>query len=103
VAKAIWKKSISGAEGAIRPEDIHKPEHKIDMKYDQAFLLYIILCMECISIDELKGIDPNANLDRSVHDLERAGLISVENELLSIMPEALHNIENYLKNMRLVW
>lgn len=102
VAKAIWKKSIPGAEGAIRLDDIHKPEHKIDMKYDQAFLLYIILCMECISIDELKEIDPNANVDRLVQYLERADLISVENELLSIMPEALHSIENYLKNIRLV-
>lgn len=102
VAKSIWKKSIPGAEDAIRPADIHKPEHKIDMKYDQAFLLYIILCMECISIDELKGIDPNANVDRLVQYLERAGLISVENKLLSILPEALHSIENFLKNMRLV-
>jgi hypothetical protein len=60
--------------------------------------------MERVSIEELKGIiDPNANVNRFVHDLERTGLISVENDLLSIRPDALHSIESYLKSMRLVW
>jgi hypothetical protein len=104
VAKAIWKRSVPRAEGTITPGDIIKPQYKIDLNYDQAFLLYIILCMECVNIEELKGIiDPNANVNRFVHDLERTGLISVENELLSIMPEALHSIESYLKSVRLVW
>ncbi|MBN1236004.1 MAG: hypothetical protein JW999_08140 [Methanotrichaceae archaeon] len=104
VAKAIWMRSVSRAEGAIKPGDIIKPQHKIDLNYDQAFLLYIILCMERISIEELKDIiDPNADVNRSVHDLKKNGLISVENELLSIMPEALHSIESYLKSMQLVW
>jgi hypothetical protein len=103
-AKAIWMRSVPRTEGAIKPGDIIKPQYKIDLNYDQAFLLYIILCMERVSIEELNGIiDPNANVNRSVHDLERTGLISVENELLSIMPEALHSIESYLKSMRLVW
>jgi len=103
VAQAIWKRSIHSVEGAIKPEDIIKPQYKIDINYGQAYLLYIILCMECIGIEELKGIDPNANVNRSVYDLERNGLISVENGLLSIVPEALHSIESYLKSMRLVW
>jgi hypothetical protein len=60
--------------------------------------------MERVSIGELKDvIDPNVNINRFVHDLERTGLISIENELLSILPEALHSIETYLKSMRLVW
>jgi hypothetical protein len=103
VAKAIWKKSVLKAEGAIKQGDIIKPQYTIDLNYDRAFLLYTILCMECVSIEELNGIiDTNANLNRFVHDLERTGLISIENELLSIMPEALHSIENYLKSMQLV-
>jgi len=103
VAKAIWKSIISRGGGAIKPGDIIKPQYKIDLNYDQAFLLYLILCMECISIEDLKDIiDHNANVNRFVHDLERTGLISVENELLSIMPEALHSIESYLKSVRLV-
>jgi hypothetical protein len=104
VAQAIWKKSVPSAKGAIKPEDIIKPQYKIDINYSQAYLLYIILCRECVTIKELKGIiDPNTNIDRSVYDLERGGLISVENELASIRPEALHSIESYLKSMRLVW
>ncbi len=103
VAKAIWKKSVPNAEGAIKPGDVTKPQYKIDLNYDQAFLLYTILCMESVSIEELKGIiDPNTNVNRFVQDLERTGLISVENETLSIMPMALHSIESYLKNMQLV-
>ncbi len=104
VAQAIWKKSIPSTKGAIKPEDIIKPQYKIDTNYSQAYMLYIILCRECVTIKELKGIiDPNANIDRWVYDLERSGLISVDNELLSIVPEALHSIESYLKSMRLVW
>ena len=104
VAKAIWKRSVPGAKGAIKPGDIIKPQYKIDLNYDQAYLLYTILCMECVSIEELMGIiDSNANVNRSVHDLERTGLISIENELLSINPEALHSIESYLKSKQLVW
>jgi hypothetical protein len=104
VAQAIWKKSILRSEGTIKPEDIIKPQYKIDINYNQAYLLYLIMCMECVSIEELKGIiDPNANVNRSVYDLERNGLIRVDNELLSIVPEALHSIESYLKSMRLVW
>ncbi len=104
VAQAIWKKSVSGVDGAIKPEDIIKTQYKIDINYEKAYLLYIIMCMECVSIEELKGIIyPNADVNRSVYDLERIGLISVENGLLSIVPEALHSIESYLKSMRLVW
>ncbi len=104
VAKAIWKRSVPNAEGAIKPGDIIKPQYKINTNYSQAYLLYIIMCMECVSIEELKGIiDPNGNVTRSVYELEKKGLISVENGLLSIVPEALHSIESYLKSMRLVW
>jgi hypothetical protein len=104
VAKVIWKRSVPRAEGVINPGDIIKPQYKIDLNYDQAYLLYVILCMECVSIEELKGIvDLNANVNRFIPDLERIGLISIENELLSIMPEALHSMENYLKSVRLVW
>ncbi|MDQ1261968.1 MAG: hypothetical protein QG575_1149, partial [Euryarchaeota archaeon] len=104
VAQAIWKMSVPNAKGAIKPEDIIKPQYKIDINYGQAYLLYIILCRECVTIEELKGIiDPNTNVIRSVYDLERSGLISVDKQLLSIRPEALHSIESYLKSMRLVW
>lgn len=104
MAKAIWKRSVPISEGAIKPADIIKPQYKFDLNYDQAYLLYIILCMECVSIEELKGIiDLNANENRFIHDLERTGLISIENELLKIIPEALHSMENYLKSVRLVW
>jgi len=104
VAQAIWKKSIPRSEGAIKPEVIIKPQYKIDINYSQAYLLYIIMCMECVSIEELKGIiDPNGNVTRPVYELEKKGLISIENGLLSIVPEAMHSIESYLKSMRLVW
>jgi hypothetical protein len=59
--------------------------------------------MESVSIEDLKVIDPNTNVGRSVYELERSGLITIENKLLSINPEALHSIENYMKSIRLVW
>jgi len=103
VSRLSGKGAFTALKVAIKPEDIIKPQYKIEINYGQAYLLYIIMCMECISIEELKGIDPNANVNRSVYDLERNGLISVENGLLSIVPEALHSIESYLKSMRLMW
>lgn len=103
VAKEIWRRSIHRGEGAIKPGDITKPQYKIDLNFDEAFLLYVILCMECVSVEELKDItNHNANVNRLAQDLKKIGLISVESELLSIMPEALHSIESYLKSMRLV-
>jgi hypothetical protein len=103
VAQAIWKKSVPSSEGTIKPEEIVKPQYKIDINYNQAYLLYIILSMECVSLEELKEIvDLNASVDRSVYDLERSGLIFVDNQLLSIRPEALHSIENHLKSLRMV-
>jgi hypothetical protein len=103
-AIAIWNRSVPTAEGAIKPADIIKPQYEIDLSYDQAFILSVILSMECVCIQELKGIiDPNANLNRFIHELERIGLISVDNELLSIVPEALHSVESYLKSVLLVW
>jgi len=103
VAKAIWKRSVPKAEGAIKPGDIIKPQYKIDLSYDQAFLLYSVLCMECVGIEELKGIiDAGTDVERFVHELDRMELILTEGGLLSIAPEALHSIESYLKSVRLV-
>lgn len=103
VAKAIWNKNVPEAEGVIKPEVIIKPQYKIDLSYDQAFLLYLLLCMETVSIDELKDIvDSSSDVNRFVRELERTDLILFENGLLSLMPEALHSIESYLKSVRLV-
>jgi hypothetical protein len=104
IANAIWMRSIPRAVEEIKPGDIIKRQYKIDLSYDQAFLLYLILCMERVSVEELKSImDPCSDVHRFAHELERIELISVENGLLSIMPEALHSIESYLKSVRLVW
>jgi hypothetical protein len=103
VAKAIWERSVPEGKDAIKPGDIEKIQYKIDLNYDQAFMLYIILCMESISPEELKEmIEPYPEANRFIHELDRTGLISVDRGVLRIQPEALHSVESYLKSVRLV-
>lgn len=104
IAKAIWEKSINRSEGVIKPGDIIKPQNEIDLAYDQSFLLYIILCIESITIEELeKQIDFMANVDQSVHHLEKSGLIFIDKGIVRIVPEALHGMEIHAKSQRLVF
>lgn len=103
IAKAIWEKSINRSEGVIKPGDIIKPQHEIDLAYDQSYLLYTILCMESITIEELEKQSIEANVDQFVHHLEKSGLIFIDKGLVRIVPEALHGMEIHAKSQRLVF
>lgn len=102
VAKSIWEQIVKIAN--VKPEDISKPQFKIDLNFDDAFVLYIILSTESITKSELENIaDMDIDMDQLLYNFARLGLISMNGELCKIKPEALHSLEGHLKGMRLVW
>jgi hypothetical protein len=103
-AKAIWMMSIPKNEGSIKPTDIIKPHHKIDLNYNDSFALYSLLTMQSLRKEELQEIaGPDTNVSRLLHDLYSLKLITLRDDVCEIRPEALHDIENYLKSKRLVY
>jgi hypothetical protein len=102
VAKAIWEKIVESAN--IKPDAISKPQFKIDLNFDDSFVLYIILSAESITKSELEEIaDMDIDMDQLLYNFARLGLISMNGELCRIKPEALHSVEGHLKGIRLVW
>lgn len=102
VAKVLWDKSIEYP--AIKPSRIKEFSFNIDLDFNEAFILGIILSKKSIKKDELVEIAvPEFRINEIIFRLEEQGLITINESLCTINPEALHSIVDFLKKSRLVW
>jgi hypothetical protein len=102
LAKILWHKSLEYP--VIKPSYIKDFSVNIDLDYDESFILGIILAMKVIWKEELNEIvGDEFQVDEIVYRLLEQGLISVDDGMCSINPEALPNIVEFLKKSRIVW
>ena len=102
VAEELWQKSLEYP--AIRPSRIKPFSFRIELDVNEDYILVIILSTKSIKKDELAEISgPEFMIDNILFRLEEQGLITINESLCTINPEALQSIVDYLKKSRLVW
>lgn len=102
VAKALWKKSLEYP--TIKPSWVKDLSFSIDLDYNESFILAIILSVDVIKDSELSEIaGPDFKMDNILFRLMQQELITINEGLCSIRPEALRSIVDFLKKLRLVW
>ncbi|MBW6471300.1 MAG: hypothetical protein K0A90_08800, partial [Methanosarcinaceae archaeon] len=102
IAEIIWQKSIQYP--LIKPSWINELSFNIDLNYDEAFILSIILSMRSINRDDLVEIvGSDLQIDAIIFTLLKQDLITVSDNNFSINAEAFKSILEFLKKLRLVW
>lgn len=84
VATAIWE-ARKGSE--VRPSDMTVPEPDRDLNREEAFCLRIVLAKERVKREQLSTIIDT--LDRVLGRLSRAGLVTVEDDIVELVPAAV--------------
>ena len=84
VATAIWKVR-QGPE--VRPSDVTVPASDRDLDREEAFCLRIVLAKERVNRAQLTGIVDG--LDRVLGRLSRDGLVTVEDDIVELVPAAV--------------
>lgn len=101
VAKVVWKKSLEYP--VIKPSKIKEFYFKIELDYNESFILGIILSMNIIKKEELVEIaGPDFQIDKILFHLSEQGLITMDGGC-KIKPEALKSVVEFLKKSRMVW
>lgn len=102
VAKIIWQRSLEYP--TIKPSKIKDESFKIDLDYNESFVLNIILSMKSIKKDELSAIlGPDFQVDKIIFQLSKQGMLVDKDGFYNVRPEALKSIVEFLKKLRLVW
>lgn len=102
VAKVVWKKSLEYP--VIKPSKIKEFYFKIDIDFNESFILDIILSMNIIKKEELVEIaGPDFQIDKILFRLSEQGLITMDEGYCKIKPEALKSVVEFLKKSRMVW
>jgi hypothetical protein len=84
VATSIWE-TRQGSE--VRPSDIAVPASDRDLDREEAFCLRIVLAKERVDRAQLTGIVDG--LDRVLGRLSRDGLVTVEDDIVELVPAAV--------------
>jgi len=102
VAMRVWQESLD--ESTLHMSRIPQLVCTVNISTDDAFLLGVLLTMDTLGLDELADIvGTDTPVVRSVHRLEKCGLIESTDGRYSISPEALHCVQQYLNRIRMVW
>jgi hypothetical protein len=101
VATTIWERSLR--DGEIAPAYVDAADPDLDVDDDEAFVLEVLLAKGRVSIAALTGILDQLPVDRLVQSLASQGLVLVDDDAVSVEPEALHAVDDYLRGRRLVW
>ncbi|MCL7410820.1 MAG: hypothetical protein M8350_03295 [Methanosarcinaceae archaeon] len=102
IAEIVWKKSIQYP--LIKPSWINEFSFNIDLNYDEAFILSIILSMKSIKREDLvKIIGSDFRIDFIIFTLLKQDLITAHDDDFLIRPEAFKSVVLFLNKLRLVW
>jgi hypothetical protein len=101
VATTIWERSLR--DGEIAPAYVDARDIDLDVDDDEAFVLEVLLAKDWLSLGALSSILDQLPVQRLVQSLAEQGLVLVEDDSVSVEPEALHAVDSYLKGRRLVW
>jgi hypothetical protein len=101
VATTIWERSRRGEE--IAPAYVEGAAPDLDIDDEEAFVLEVLLAKGTVSLSTLSSVLQQLPVDRLVQSLASRDLVVAEADTVSIDPEALHAIDDYLRGRRLVW
>lgn len=102
VAKVIWQNSIEYP--IVKPSKIKEYSFNIDLDYKDSFILNIILSMKSVKNKDIAEIaGPDFKVETIIFRLVQQGLITNDDGVYSIRPEALKSVVDFLKKRRLVW
>lgn len=102
VAKIVWQKSLEYP--AVKPGNVKDEYFDVELDYNEAFILNLILSMKSIKNDDLSEIaGPDFQVGKIIFRLSKQGLIAAKDASCIIRPEALKRVIEFLKKLRLVW
>lgn len=101
VATTIWERSLEDDE--IAPAYVEAADTDLNIDDDEAFVLEVLLAKGRVSLSRLSEVIDQLPVDRHVQSLAGQGLVMVDDDDVSIDPEALHAVDDYLRGRRLVW
>lgn len=101
VATTVWERSLR--DGEIAPAYVDALDIDLDVDDDEAFVLEVLLAKDRLSLSALSSVLDQLPVDRLVQSLAEQGLVLVEDDVVSVEPEALNAVDSYLKGRRLVW
>ncbi len=75
----------------------------IDLSYDDAFTLRVVLSKQTVRRDVLRSVVGDSSLGTTLRSLSDAGVVDTEGGEVSLRPERLVETVSHLKRRRLVW
>jgi len=103
VARRLWELGLDYPR--IKPENIGQFSSNIELEYEEAFVLSLILSYQSLKKTEISDmIGSTLKVDETIFRLLTQELIfKDEAGYFRIRPEALHSVVAYMKKLRLVW
>lgn len=103
IAWRVWELGL--AYPAIKPEDIGQFSFDIELEYEEAFVLSLILSYQALKKTEIaEMIGAEFRADEILFQLLSRELVSKDEAgSYRVRPEALQSVIAYMKKLRLVW
>lgn len=103
VALRVWELGLDYPH--IKPENIGNFSYEIELEYEEAFVLNLILSYQGLKKSEITDIIGSIlRTDEILFQLLNKELIfENENNSFRVKPEALRSVIAYLEKLRLVW
>ncbi|MCQ1534374.1 hypothetical protein FTO70_01405 [Methanosarcina sp. KYL-1] len=105
VALRLWE--LGAGYPQARPEKIGGFSFEVELEYEEAFVLSLILSYQRLTraeIAEMTGSDGEEKVNEAIFRLLHQKLIFIDGDAFCrVRPEALGSVVSYLEKLRLVW
>ncbi|WP_232316044.1 hypothetical protein [Methanosarcina vacuolata] len=103
IALRIWELGLDYP--VMKPKNIGQFSYEVDLEYEEAFTLSLILSYQGLTKSEITEImGPMSSVDKILYQLLSQELIlKDENDSYRVRPEALSSVTTYMEKLRLVW
>lgn len=101
IATVLWERSVT--DGAVAPAYVEEFDRQPDLDDVEAFVLWTILANDSRSREDLATLFADIPIDRAIQTLRQQGLVAVDGEMVSVLPESLYASLADLRRRRLVW
>ena len=103
IALRIWELGLDYP--VMKPKNIGQFSYEVDLEYEEAFTLSLILSYQGLTKSEITEIMGSmSSVDKILYQLLSQELIlKDENDSYRVRPEALSSVTTYMEKLRLVW
>lgn len=78
-------------------------DEPLDLSYDDAFALYVVVSKERVSRDVLRRVVSPDSLETSLRKLSDSGVVGFDGDKVVLRPQRFADAVSYLERRRLVW